>query len=88
MYEVGKVYVLQNCTGMDACLNGTETTVIGPPESYFSAVEDYRFGWPTDSTNAYGPVMAFPGDLRPKNPPSGEQLIRTMFEPKPVMEPA
>ena len=92
MYEVGKVYIWQNCGGEFSVLNGTETIVLpGLVETFSISSQSILIGQNTDTIwpdNWTGNVPATPGKLRPKNPPSGEQLIRTMFEPKPVMEPA
>lgn len=94
MYEIGKVYIWQNQAGAFAALNGTETTVIGPPmrrpDALFNANTIFQ---ETDtpppdylramvSTNA----LAGPGDLRPKDPPPGERTVRAMFKlPEPVL---
>jgi hypothetical protein len=85
-YEVGRVYVWQNQVGDLECYNGMECTVTGP-EVEFVAHPDNKVmaGWPTDT-----PLMpwhrgvstclyAVPGDLRPKNPPPGEQSVLDMF---------
>lgn len=88
MYEVGRVYVWQNCSGVYAHLNGVETTVTSLPIEFIGITYQHkRIGQRTDTIGPSGnTVMAERGDLRPKNPPTGEQKIRSMFEPKPVME--
>lgn len=84
MYEIGKVYIWQNCTGLYAHLNGTETTVTGAPSSGFDVVTNTPTHWGQETdTPAFFPGASFiwaeRGDLRPKNPPPGEQLINEMF---------
>jgi hypothetical protein len=93
MYEVGKVYVWQNQVGDCEYLNGSETTVIRPLGPRFKRPE-YGIGiekaWETDTKHRASGycVEAYFGELRPKNPPPGEQLVRDLFEPKPAMVPA
>jgi hypothetical protein len=93
MYEIGRVYIWQNQQGGRAWLNGLETMVLSNQlELAHSVSLGYaRWGQPTatksrNPTVTLGYVLASKGDLRPKNPPTGEQKIRSMFEPKPVME--
>ena len=92
MYEVGKVYIWQNVTERGyEYLNGSETTVIGPAKNMCSLISgETSYAQETDSYCKRYKVncSAKAGKLRPKNPPSGEQLVRDMFQPKPVMEPA
>lgn len=88
MYEIGRVHVWQNCTGGKAFLNGQETTVTSGMVDFFVSSHNVmiRAQW-TDTVGTDGLLVgALPGQLRPKNPPTGEQKIRSMFEPKPVME--
>lgn len=84
IYEVGKVYIWQNCTGDGAVLNGQETTVTG---NVFMAQHAETGKWapaqPTSTPNPYYPgtfTNAAAGVLRPKNPPTGEQSIADMFK--------
>lgn len=88
MYEIGKVYIWQNLA-KGAHLNGTECTVVGPVKKLLCPVNNEI--WMGQETDTVDPrdgkiVYAEAGKLRPKNPPTGEQKIRSMFEPKPVME--
>lgn len=89
MYQIGVVYVWQNQSGILAHLNGLETVVLGLPEEYedidtgMSAV-----GQETDTIDDGYTVYAEPGDLRRKNPPSGEKSVMDLFEFQPEMEPS
>lgn len=78
MYEIGKVYIWQNQVGEYARLNGTECTPVEPARMW-----DFADGCPTIMgqlvSTDYNGMVAFRGDLRPKNPPPGEQLINEMF---------
>lgn len=93
-YKVGKVYIWQNQVGAFAYLNGKETTVVGPKElAFHSGTFRLVEFWPTDTPcNCDVPephtLAAFRGDLRPKDPPSGEQKVMSWFKTKPVLEPA
>lgn len=80
MYEIGRVYVWQNQVGPFACLNGKETTVIGPLESHWQYPT--RIGQRTDTLDptAPGVLHAEHGDLRPKNDPKGERGIMDLFK--------
>lgn len=79
MYEIGKVYVWQNLVEY-AYLNGTDTTVTSGPILALD-VDSGQFlrGQRTDTTVDGITFAAQAGDLRPKNPPPGEQLIRDLF---------
>lgn len=81
-YEIGVVYVWQNQVGRLACLNGLECVVIGPAKTYFGG-GDWQYGWPTDSqlpdAMIAHEVMAFPGDLRRKQPPTGLATVLAWF---------
>lgn len=89
MYEVGKVYIWQNKKGVLSALNGQETTVLSGRVMAVSFIDGRRsLCWPTDTMWEFSAVAADAGQLRPKNPPSGERLVRDLFEPKPVMAPA
>lgn len=83
MYEIGRVYIWQNQSGVLAHLNGTETTVVGPVETHLDLITGKRLqGQATDSTcprdsNFY---FAEAGDLRPKNPPAGERSVLDLFK--------
>jgi len=82
-YEVGRVYVWQNCTGRWSYLNGKETTVIGSARQYISDENKVHVGQETDTPSVNFPlqfIMALPGDLRPKRPPPGEQSVLDMFK--------
>jgi hypothetical protein len=82
-YEVGRVYIWQNQVGDWAYLNGTETTVIGPRVAYTSVKDGSKqWGWPVDRPiHSKGwQAYALLGDLRPKNPPPGEQKIIDLFK--------
>jgi len=83
-YEIGVVYVWQNQTGSCAWANGTECVVTAPGRSYISITGQVRYGWPTDTVHPEYPpmctVMALAGDLRRKQPPSGELSIIRMFD--------
>lgn len=91
MYEVGKVYIWQNRVGDAAVLNGMETTVLGKSSGRDLETGEYFNGWQTDTPSSKFSGMnisAKAGELRLKNPPRGEQKIRDLFEPKPLLEPA
>ncbi|WOH61932.1 hypothetical protein [Bradyrhizobium sp. BWC-3-1] len=86
-YEVGKVYVWQNQSGPFAYLNGKETTVIGHAFKLQNPI--LSSGGPHQETDTPPPswlphattnCCAGPGDLRPKNPPPGEQSVLDMFK--------
>ena len=84
MYEIGRVYIWQNQTRF--AINGTECTVLSKP-IYFLDDDTGRLeiGQETDTWIDGLQIMAEPGDLRPKSPPSGEQSIRDLFA-NPVIE--
>lgn len=90
MYEIGRVYVWQNRTGSAAWMNGKETIVVEAAKNTRRRQEtEVALSQLTDTPSMVTPgayVSARLGELRPKNPPTGEQKIRSMFEPKPVME--
>lgn len=84
-YEVGKVYIWQNQVGDLAHFNGTECTVIGEAEQYIEQSGALKIGHLTDSMDDYArqhdcAIYAELGDLRPKNPPKGEQSVRDLFK--------
>lgn len=92
-YQVGKVYIWQNQVGQYAFINGAECTVIGPEQIYIRKDGGFAKGWPTDMITGQSVdnqtiwrAFAQPGDLRPKEPPSGEQSIMDQFK-LPVREP-
>lgn len=89
-YEVGKLYVWQNQVGEAAYLNGIETVVTGDiADVYFQGVFIGR-GQPTSSQihgDTYNYWHAERGDLRPKDPPSGQRMITDLFK-LPQLEPA
>jgi hypothetical protein len=93
MYKVGEVYVWQNQSGINAYLNGTECAVTQGPDPFFCETEKKIVdGWDTDSPLPPGVssdlvMVAFEGDLRPKEPPSGEKSILNLFK-QPMLEPA
>jgi hypothetical protein len=78
-YEVGKVYVWMHVSSDLTHLIGTEVTVVGLIEEFEAANGTRQMGQLTDVHDDHYHVMALPGDLRPKNPPSGEQSIADMF---------
>jgi len=88
MYEIGRVYVWQNLppSPHSEVQNGSECTVVGPPKYMENKAREWVVGQPTDSFDGGDRMWALAGNLRPKNPPTGEKKIRSMFEPKPVME--
>lgn len=80
MYELGRVYIWQNQFGEMAHLNDTETTVLTRPLAVNTDGGRRIVAQVTDSPAPPGMyTMAEPGDLRPKNPPSGERKINDMF---------
>lgn len=87
MYVIGKVYIWQNQTGETAFLNGSETIVMEAPKLYGF--------WPaplqrTDTQHPSDPkifALAAEGDLRLKEPPTGELSILELFK-QPQLEPA
>lgn len=95
MYEINKIYVWQNQVGEYASLNGVETTVVSEAFDFtLHSTFETRIAWQTDT---YAPgcprieenrMVAFVGDLRPKDPPSGEQKILELFNNVPELEPA
>lgn len=76
MYEIGRVYIWQNLRE-HVGFNGTETTVIGPMEAFEYKGGGQQFYYcETDTVLDDGRALwATRGQLRPKNPPSGEQSI-------------
>lgn len=92
MYEIGKVYIWQNQVAEFAYLNGKETTVIGgPAECVDTFTGKASIGWKTDTpytrSDSDGFFYAAAGELRPKDPPKGEQSILDLFK-LPDLEPA
>lgn len=81
MYEIGKVYIWQNQVRQYAKLNGTECTVVDEAKNFLMPDGRTARGQLTDTpgSNPANRMFAERGDLRPKNPPSGEQLINEMF---------
>lgn len=89
MYEVGKVYIWQNCK-YKPHMNGQECTVTSVPRMVWDGRETF-LAQKTDSPsseNTSGFWFARAGQLRPKNPPTGESKTMELFQPKPVLEPA
>lgn len=85
MYEIGRVYIWQNQVGEASAYNGTECTVLEAEQWHETPSGELKLGQMV--ITQCGKIKgAQRGDLRPKNPPTGEQKIRSMFEPKPVME--
>lgn len=81
MYELGPVYIWQNQVGHMAYLNGQETTVRTRPIRCRTTCGRWIVAQVT-SSHAPDPrffVVAVRGDLRPKNPPSGERKILDLF---------
>lgn len=95
MYEINKVYIWQNQVGQYAALNGTETTVVDGPFLPSNENNNKKDNWwetdslppgCTDLNLDY--MIAFPGDLRLKEPPKGQALILNMFKLQPELEEA
>jgi hypothetical protein len=93
MYQIGKVYIWQGQVGEYAFLNETETTVLSGPEYMFQTTTGRtELCWETDSQPPPNKpiekfvMVAFAGDLRPKYPPQGEQLILKLFKEQPEVE--
>lgn len=83
MYEIGRVYIWQNQVGDLVFLNGSETTVTGPPARHQTLTGPVRLGQLTDSEAPGMPkyrLIAEAGDLRPKNDPAGERGIMDLFK--------
>lgn len=86
-YEIGVVYVWQNQVGEYSHLNGRETMVTGPATDAYDAQWRRFRAWPTDTppVNQRPPgridwiQFAEAGDLRRKQPPTGEESILRMF---------
>ncbi len=81
MYEIGKVYIWQNQVGEYAVLNGTECTPVEPAGMWGLTKHSAILGQLVDTwwDGVPNGMVAFRDDLRPKNPPPGEQLINEMF---------
>lgn len=94
MYKIGTVYIWQHQVGMYAFLNGTETTVLEGPDHFINTVTGLStLGWITDSEVpeamkriGHDIMIAYPGDLRLKEPPNGERSILELFEKQPEPE--
>lgn len=80
MYVIGKVYIWQNLKGEMAYLNGSETIVMEAPKLYgLQRVPRQR----TDTRHPTYPklfALADKGDLRLKEPPTGELSILELFK--------
>lgn len=75
MYEIGKVYVWRNQTGVSAHINGEECVPEEPAANYRNILTGQTV-WGQRVVNSDGvPWIAFRGDLIQKNPPPGEQSI-------------
>lgn len=85
MYEVNRVYIwnLTPDSRLYSQLNGTETTVTGPKEPFRNVFSgEVCWGWSTDTPDPTGAglvVAALAGQLRPKDPPTGEKRILDLF---------
>lgn len=81
MYEIGRVYIWQNQVGVMGHINGTECTLTGSSMRYRSVLDgQWRDGWPTDTLAPPGlTAFAEPGDLRPRDTPSGERRVLDLF---------
>ncbi len=88
-YEIGKVYIWQNQVGEMAHLNGTECTVTDGVSMHWCLISRrWIAGQCTDSPCERGRTyVAEAGDLRPKDPPTGERSILDLFK-LPELEPA
>lgn len=84
MYEIGKIYIWQNLVGIYAALNGAETAVTAGMITCRDQFGNFVQAQPTDTLIFGKPAGAMPGMLRPKNPPSGEQLVRDLFSKPPT----
>lgn len=82
MYEVGKVHVWVRTSPEHSYLIGQETTVKTGIVEFVDINGKIHHGWMTD-TPARGLegyfIFAAAGELRPKNPPSGEKSIMDQF---------
>lgn len=90
MYEIGRVYIWQNQVAGYARINGQETTVTGSAREVRGVDGRVFVGQRTDTPGVFytkGFIFAERGDLRPKNPPSGEKSISDLFK-APSHEPA
>lgn len=84
LYDVGRVYVWQNLRWPYECLNGLDTTVT---DDILHCDVTGRNGQQTDTIwqCSGSPMIAEAGDLRSKNPPSGELSVLDQFKsPEPV----
>ncbi|WP_426078680.1 hypothetical protein [Janthinobacterium sp. PSPC3-1] len=84
LYEVGRVYVWQNQRAPYERLNGMETTVTSGIVVKTLHGEQHC-GQKTDTIGQRTgkPILAEMGDLRPLNPPPGEQSVLELFnQPK------
>lgn len=86
-YEIGRVYIWQNCEGRWAYLNGQETTVTSLPKTLIDAFTLLPvICCETDTPTPPWVPCLFPtlaakaGKLRPKNPPPGEQSVLDLFK--------
>jgi len=90
-YEIGKIYIWQNQVGAAAFRNGSECTVVSAPGYYLASDGKVCEAQVTDAPpiSKGSVVVAMSGDLRPKNPPKGEQSILNAFKaPTKELEPA
>lgn len=88
-YEIGKIYIWRNTPNVVTRLHGQETTVLSGPIEATRLSDGVRLTcWMTDTKGLRGqPVAATLGQLRLKNPPSGERSVLRMFN-NPTLEPA
>lgn len=85
-YEVGVVYIWQNL--IEHCThNGKECTIIGDIQEFVCEYDGKtHLGQKTDEIENGNNIMALKGQLRLKNPPSGEKSISEMFSKPYVKE--
>lgn len=75
--KVGDVCVWQNCAGLWAWLNGTETTIMGEMRPGFDCIYGtIGEGYVTDTPDPFLPgkcLLGEVGELRLKQPPSADE---------------
>lgn len=85
-YQVGAVYIWQNLVAQHNH-NGKECTIIGSIKEFVCKCDGKTYiGQATDEIENGNNIMALKGQLRPKNPPSGEKSISEMFSKPYVKE--
>lgn len=84
LYEIGPIYIWQNQVGEYAHINGSECKVVAPV-SVWGKRRKPRLAQETDTPikckdGIWSTMMAEPGDLRRKEFPPGELLIKALFK--------